>query len=264
MWNYHGIFPRLLQMIIIRSIVWLAHWIPLSVIDWLSEWLIKIFFLFSKASLYKPRKAVERKIMQGDMSGAVRILCSGDAVGPPTAEVHEVIKTKPALDKPDAHYPPATVADNFNAMAISAEEVQHAVTSFPNGSAGGLDELRPQHLKDMVSHATGEAASKLLEYLAKLLIIMLHGKVAGDVCSLLCGASLTALRKKDHGIRPIVVGDVLRRLAGKIVSRRVMESMRPSQLGYVLEEAPKQQFTALGQWWWVTSIWLWKGEEKWG
>jgi hypothetical protein len=49
-------------------------------------------------------------------------------------------------------------------------------------------------------------------------------------------SSLTALKKKDGGIRPIAVGNTLRRLAGKFVSRCVMEAMgqlaRPTQLGY--------------------------------
>ncbi|OWA54844.1 hypothetical protein BV898_19237 [Hypsibius exemplaris] len=56
------------------------------------------------------------------------------------------------------------------------------------------------------------------------------------VCPLLYGGTLTALNKKDGGIRPIACGNTLRRLVGKIVSRRVMAAMgelvRPQQLGY--------------------------------
>jgi len=65
---------------------------------------------------------------------------------------------------------------------------------------------------------------------------MLSGSVPSEICPLLYGACLTALKKKDGGLRPIAVGNTLRRLAGKIVSRRVMEAMgglvRPTQLGY--------------------------------
>ncbi|KAL7671609.1 hypothetical protein ACOME3_006500 [Neoechinorhynchus agilis] len=40
-------------------------------------------------------------------------------------------------------------------------ELKKAIESFANGSGHGLDELRPQHLKDMMSFSTGEAALSL-------------------------------------------------------------------------------------------------------
>ena len=50
-----------------------------------------------------------------------------------------------------------------------------------------------------------------------------------------CGASLLACRKKDGGLRPIAVGEVLRRLISKCISRAVQsESFRvltPLQVG---------------------------------
>ena len=103
-------------------------------------------------------------------------------------------------------------------------------------TAGGLDGLCSQDLQDMVSASAGGAATRLLESLAALLTPMLRGEVSLEACSLLCGASLTELRKPDGGIRLIAVGNVPRRLAGEIVSHRVMEEMgtlvRPAQLGY--------------------------------
>ncbi|GAV03960.1 hypothetical protein RvY_14314 [Ramazzottius varieornatus] len=65
---------------------------------------------------------------------------------------------------------------------------------------------------------------------------LLDGKVPDDVCPALYGASLIALLKKTRGVRLIAVGNTLRRLAGKIVSKRVMEAtgklVRPQQLGH--------------------------------
>ena len=157
-------------------------------------------------------------------------------MAPPTAEVYDMLKAKHPPDKVNAIYPPAPSADDPTATTVTMEEVLRAITSFPNGSAAGLDGLRPQHLKDMVGHSAGEAAPRLLGCLARLLTVMLQGGVTADICPILYGAALTALRKKDGGIRPIAVGNVLRRLAGKIVSCRVIEAMgtlvRPAQLGY--------------------------------
>ncbi|GAU90716.1 hypothetical protein RvY_03094 [Ramazzottius varieornatus] len=54
---------------------------------------------------------------------------------------------------------------------------------------------------------------------------MLQRKVPDAVCDVLYGASLTALEKKDGGLRPITVGNTLRRLTGRIVARRVGREM---------------------------------------
>ena len=65
--------------------------------------------------------------------------------------------------------------------------------------------------------------------------VMIHGKAPEGMCNILYGASLTAL-KKNSGIRPIAVGNTPRRLASKIVSKKVGRSMeqlvRPEQVGY--------------------------------
>ena len=36
-------------------------------------------------------------------------------------------------------------------VQVSEDEVARAICSFPCGSTGGRDALRPQHLKDMIS-----------------------------------------------------------------------------------------------------------------
>ncbi|OQV15456.1 hypothetical protein BV898_10331 [Hypsibius exemplaris] len=68
-------------------------------------------------------------------------------------------------------------------------------------------------------------ADRLTGKLASILSLMLHGEVPTDVLPLLYGANLIALNKKGGGIRPIAVGNTLRRLLGKIVSRREMAAM---------------------------------------
>lgn len=182
------------------------------------------------------RNAVERKIQAGNISGAVRILSSDDSVTLPTADILDVLKKKHPTVNTGSDYPPPPSEDDALSQSVTAEEILHAICSFPNGSAGGLDGLLPQHLKDLVAGSVGEISVRLCERLAALVNLMLKGKVPHDICPLLYGASLTALKKKDGVIRPIAVGCTLRRIAGKVVSRRVMEGMgqltRPTQLGY--------------------------------
>ena len=87
-----------------------------------------------------------------------------------------------------------------------------ALKSFRPSSAGGVDGLRPGHLKDLVAPQTAEAGRRLMKALANLCSKLLLGQISQHSRDLLLAANLTALRKKDGGIRPIAVGNVFRRL----------------------------------------------------
>ncbi|XP_055328074.1 uncharacterized protein LOC129581172 isoform X3 [Paramacrobiotus metropolitanus] len=105
----------------------------------------------------------------------------------------------------------------------------------PRGSAGGLDYLRPQHLLDLISAGTDDAASDLCDTLTDLLNLILAGQVPQDIVPLLCGVHLVALRKKDGGLRPVAVGNVYSRIVAKAVGIRILpvtsEILQPHQLG---------------------------------
>ena len=110
-----------------------------------------------------------------------------------------------------------------------------ALKSFRPSSAGGVDGLRTGHLKDMVAPHTAEAGQRLLKALANLCSKLLRGQIPQHARDLLFAANVTALQKKDGGIRPIAVGSVFPRLASKIAAKRVIPELRrqlpPVQLG---------------------------------
>ena len=105
-----------------------------------------------------------------------------------------------------------------------------------NGSAGGPDGLRPQHLKDMISASANSGGEALIEALSSFISLILSGQTPIAIRPYFFGASLIALEKKGGGIRPIAVGCTLRRLAAKVASDKVMFEMAsllsPRQLGY--------------------------------
>ncbi|XP_055330571.1 uncharacterized protein LOC129582962 isoform X1 [Paramacrobiotus metropolitanus] len=105
----------------------------------------------------------------------------------------------------------------------------------PAGSAGGFMGMKPQHVKDMLERRDA-IEGELCVAMTSLLDVIVNGKVPVDVRPFLFGANLVALKKPTGGIRPIAVGEVLRRLASKIISARCQEEMgrklRPVQLGY--------------------------------
>ena len=121
-------------------------------------------------------------------------------------------------------------------MEVTAADVKAAIMTFPNGSAGGPDGLRPQHLKDMItSGGIGTDASQL-QTITDLINAMLAGRTPEAVEPVLFGGALTALLKKDGGVRPIAVGYVWRRIAGKVACNRLTERsaalLAPRQLGF--------------------------------
>jgi hypothetical protein len=90
-------------------------------------------------------------------------------------------------------------------LIVNEQNVREAINSFPAGSSPGLDGMRPQYLKDIISLEAGEAGQKALRALTKLCNFLLSGQLPSEICH------LCALNKKDGGIRPIAIGNCLRR-----------------------------------------------------
>ena len=97
------------------------------------------------------------------------------------------------------------------------------------------DGFRPQHLLDLTSASAELGGRVLLRSLANFANLVLRDEVTQSVKPIFFGANLIPLRKKDGGIRPIAVGQTLRRLVAKCISSRVMHSigseLAPLQLG---------------------------------
>lgn len=107
--------------------------------------------------------------------------------------------------------------------------------SFPNGTAPGPSGLRASHLKEAIQCPSPNCASFALDALTKLVNILCSGKCPATAVPHLCEATLLACRKKGGGLRPIAVGEVLRRLTSKCLSWHVQhiafDMLTPLQLG---------------------------------
>jgi len=109
-------------------------------------------------------------------------------------------------DRPDVT--PSWATDQLLAM-------EAVVRSFHPGSAAGPSGLRPQHLLDCLNSADSAAKTSLLEALLTLVTTVSAGRLHPLAAPYLCAARLIPLKKKDGGVRPIAVGDTLRRLTAK-------------------------------------------------
>ena len=107
-----------------------------------------------------------------------------------------------------------------------------ALRSFPRDTAPGPSGLRVQHLLDSLTPGCKVSA---LEQLAACAVVLARGEAPPGVAPFFAGASLMALEKKPGGLRPIAVGEVFRRMLGKILCKEAKESIHtffwPRQVG---------------------------------
>ena len=109
-----------------------------------------------------------------------------------------------------------------------------AISYFPVGSAPGPSGLRPSHLKDCIRKAGSTIV--LRQGLAQFVKVAATGKLHPNIQPTLCSSTLIPLRKKDGGIRPIAIGDTIRRIVGKVLLRlpdvkTELECLQPRQCG---------------------------------
>ena len=110
-----------------------------------------------------------------------------------------------------------------------------SILSFRKGSAPGPSGLRAEHLRAATQSAPPNRRARALEAVTRLVNIMSAGDVPDSVAPYLSGARMQAGLKKDGGLRPIAVGNLLRRLTSKCSMAGVVEKavtkLSPHQLG---------------------------------
>ena len=177
---------------------------------------------------------MSHKLSEGHITGAVRLLASSSEISSENDETLTALQRKHPPAPGDLSLP-AAPGDDCLPHVASEEDIRKALSSFRKGSAGGPDGLRPCHLQSLVSRKASEAGARLLTTLTSFVNLILKGDVPEFARTVFYGATLSALGKKDGGVRPIAVGNTLRRLAVKVGSRPMVanlgESLRPIQLG---------------------------------
>ena len=106
------------------------------------------------------------------------------------------------------------------ALELAPDLVGQVLRAFPADTAPGACGLRVQHLRE--AGQPGDQQS-ILAHLAEVVGLMAQGRVCGAAAPVLAGASLVAVPKPRGGVRPIAIGDVLRRLTGKCLMRLVRD-----------------------------------------
>ena len=165
---------------------------------------------------------------EGFAKKACNALLSTGLCAPTQATADALQALHPVQSPPD----PATLAGLPVAHEIVPDAVAKALRSFPAETAPGPSGLRVQHLREAGALGCSDA---LYSHLAAVLNLLVQGAACPEAAATFAGASLLALPKPSGGVRPIAVGEVLRRLASKCMMALVREEARsffwPAQLG---------------------------------
>ena len=170
-----------------------------------------------------PKNQAINLALKNNLSGACSVL-SGYKPASNSTEAYEILKKKHPEE------------DHFNIQPTNEKiEIQNylvlkCIKSFRKGSGGGPFGLLPEHLMaatEVVIHAD------ILKNITALVNMIVNGEIPDQIKPLLMGASLSALEKPNQDLRPIAVGNTIRRLAAKcladVVNKELREVFQPVQ-----------------------------------
>ena len=119
-------------------------------------------------------------------------------------------------------------------LEVERDKVKLIVLSFKRGLAWGPSGLRPEHLRAPGCGRRPEIDDRVLDKLREFCSAALNGALPAALQPFLCAGTLVPLNKKDNGLRPLVVGEFLRSLVGKLACRAAAgdaQALRPLQVG---------------------------------
>ena len=104
-------------------------------------------------------------------------------------------------------------------VTFSERQVEKALKSFPKGTASGGSGGRAQHWLDALDGTVGDGRKEMLKKIGQVCEILANGEAPKTIAPWMAGAPLFPLKKKGNGIRPVAVGEVLRRLVAKMLAQ---------------------------------------------
>ena len=218
-------------------------WTRARLLRWLAGERAELWFDIPQFKRPKPRKYsaeaayIHRQercmslAAEGGLSNACKSLVSSTPLG------HSAEVTRLLTDKHPAAEQPVDLSHFGNASSslvppADVDIVNKCISSFHRLSGGGPSGLRPIHIKNCLAT---EHRDEVPERCCALMNVLAKGEAPSVLAPFLAGATLTALPKKDDGIRPVAVGEVWRRLTSKYLCSAYKEQASsyffPLQIG---------------------------------
>ncbi len=121
---------------------------------------------------------------------------------------------------------------------FTATEVMKAIQSFPKAVAAGGSAFSQSHLLEFL-RVPATRQFGLLDILKRTVNILATVKAPISMSQWIASAPVTPLCKRDGGVRPIAVGETLRRLVGNLWMKRITTKTRSyledSQVGVAVK-----------------------------
>ena len=157
-------------------------------------------------------RRVQYLVNMGLVSKACQALCSRG-----TADI-----TAENIAKVQALFPPGenaaySLPADLPEVTITQNNVKSVVLTFAKGLSPGPTGLRAEFLQHILTDSKNPAAKQLLRELTNFVTNGVQGRWPSEVYQLLNNGFVVPLLKKDNGIRPLVVGSILRALIGKFL-----------------------------------------------
>eukprot|EP00171_Calliarthron_tuberculosum_P010506 IDg10506t1 len=184
-------------------------------------------------------KRAVRLAHEGTYSRAAQALQS-DGICEASEEVHaELLRKHPQT--------PATTDGEFALLsadvqpeiaqhdAFTPSEVRAAVESFPKAAGAGGSGLSAAHILEMVRTPCNKKEYGFLAALTRLCNKLAAGQAPPGMAQWVAAVPVIPLRKRGGSVRPIAIGETVRRLVGKLWMRRLRTRaavhLLPSQVG---------------------------------
>eukprot|EP00435_Cladocopium_sp_Y103_P062067 s521_g23.t1 len=155
----------------------------------------------------------------------------------------------PEPPRPDLLWSPLARLSLPAVPELGVEDVVQAIRSFSRGSAAGPTGLRGDHLREALGSAHGD---EMAVQLADVVMLLVRGQALPEIAPHLAGATLHTVPKGDDDVRPIAVGETLRRLTAKCLCNDVRVPARdllcPLQVGVATRHGTEAVVHTVRQW----------------
>jgi len=170
---------------------------------------------------------------EGQLSKAINTLLSY-GLAPFTPNTTRVMQLKHPTAPLPSYHPPSATNNVHHMFTVTTKQVLTQLRSFSKGTACGRSGWRIQHYLQLSNN------HDFLTYFTSVINLYLQGSVPHQLAPFIVSGNLIPLLKKKDGdlnnLRPIVVGEVFRRLLSKlcissISTKTLQDLLQPLQLG---------------------------------